>query len=126
MKKAILLISHGSYSKSAFKEVVRLAKELKRRSRAAIFEYAFLEISHPNIPHGIKNCIDKGATEITIVLNFLNSGIHVARDIPHLVKLAKTAHPEVSFKIAGPIGQHKQIPELFLTQIHQPRSLKKI
>lgn len=112
--KAVLLISHGSRSSKTKQEVVRLIKRLKPLSGVEIFEYAFLEIESPSIPEGIDTCVHQGAMEVTILLNFLNSGRHVDEDIPRILKEVKQKHPNVKFRITSPIGQHPKIDELFV------------
>lgn len=112
--KAILLITHGSRSIQSRDEVIALAAVLKERSQAKIVEYCFLEVDKPSIPEGIEACIKKDATHVTILFNFLNSGNHVLQDIPAFIEEAKKKHPNVTFKITSPIGQHPQIPDLFL------------
>ena len=112
--KAALLISHGSHSPKTKKEIEQLVPDLKSRSGLTIFEYAFLEIEKPGIPEGIAQCIRLGASHITILLNFLNSGKHVDEDIPRIIKEAKAKYPHISFEITQPIGQHPRIKELFL------------
>ena len=115
--KAVLVISHGSRSGKTVAEVRALTKELKSRSGLAIIDYAFLEIVSPSIPEGIKNCVEKGANDITILLNFLNAGKHVDEDIPRIVKEARNHYPHVTIKLTKPIGQHKEIADLFLDLI---------
>ena len=112
--KAVLLISHGSHSPKTKHEVVALIKRLKPLSRVEIFECAFLEIESPSIPEGIDLCVGQGVTDLTILLNFLNSGRHVDEDIPRIVGEAKGKYPNVKFCITPPIGQHSRIDELFL------------
>ena len=55
MKKAVLLISHGSQSPKTKQEVQLLLKRLKPLSDFEIFECAFLEIEKPSIPEGIRS-----------------------------------------------------------------------
>jgi len=115
--KAVLLISHGSSSSKTKEEVVQLVDKLKEQSNIPIFEYAFLEIESPSIPEGIDLCMQKGAKEITILLNFLNSGKHVDEDIPEIIKTAREKYPEVTMQITHPVGQHARIVELFKEMI---------
>ncbi len=112
--RAALLISHGSHSPKAKKEIIHLLQEIKARSGFEILEYAFLEIAKPTILQGIDRCVRQGADTITILLNFLNSGKHVDQDIPKLIKEARARYPDVNFRITPPIGQHRKIRELFL------------
>jgi len=131
--KAVLLISHGSHSPKTKDEVIALIKRLidlctttnigkekvgKPLSRVEIFEYAFLEIESPSIPDGIDRCVGQGATDLTILLNFLNSGRHVNEDIPRIVSEAKQKYPDVKFRITPPVGQHPKIDELFVELIN--------
>ncbi len=113
MKKAFLVISHGSHSPKLLEEIKILVQALNGMIKYPIGEYAFLEITQPDIPTGIKNCVDQGADEIRILLNFLNSGRHVNQDIPRIVESAQKNYPQVKITISTPVGQHKQIPHLF-------------
>lgn len=117
MKKAVLFISHGSRFPKAKEEISSFVEELKRRSDISIFEYAFLDIEHPTIPEGIDRCVEKGATEVIVLLNFLNTGKHVDEDIPALVNDARTKYPGVTFRITEPVGQHDEIVGIFLDMI---------
>lgn len=119
MKKAVLLISHGSHSPIAKMEIAELAKVLKERSGISIFIYAFLDVNHPTIPEGIKQCVDKGAEEIIVLYNFLNSGKHVLDDISSLIREAERKYPQVVFRITPPIGQHPRIPDLFMETLRK-------
>ena len=115
--KAVILVSHGSHSPKAKKEIEHLVKSLKEKSKISVFEFAFLEIERPTIPEGIALCVQKGAGEVIILLNFLNSGRHVDLDIPSIVEQAKTKYPTVRFRITKPVGQHEGIVKLFLDMI---------
>ena len=116
--KSVLIVSHGSHNPKTKKEVEWLLYQLRQKSHIPIFEYAFLEIEHPLIPEGIEKCIAQGATEVVILLNFLNSGRHVEDDIPRIVAESKAKYPKVKFEITIPVGQHKEIADLFLDLIN--------
>jgi len=111
---SVLLISHGSRSSKSKEEVRTLVKYLKERTGVPVFEYAFLEIESPGIPEGIDRCVAQGATKVTVLLNFLNSGRHVNNDIPDIVAAAARKYPQVHFSISAPVGQHGRIAELFI------------
>ncbi len=115
--KAILLVSHGSQSKKTKEEVSRLIVRLQGKTAVKIIKYAFLEIESPSIPDGIRECIEQGADEIVVLLNFLNSGKHVDIDIPRIIQEAKTKYPHVRFLTTKAVGQHDRIIELFLDMI---------
>ena len=112
--KAVLLVSHGSRSAKTKTDVAALVQQLKQETGIAIFEYAFLEIEPPDISQGLDLCISKGASSVTVLLNFLNSGRHVDADIPEIVRQASQKYPQVKFSITSPVGQHPQIAGLFI------------
>ena len=115
--KAVLFISHGSRLPKTEDEIRAFVEELKKKTGISVFEYAFLDIMHPSIPEGIDVCVEKGATQIIVLLNFLNAGRHVDEDIPCIVDEARIRHPKVTFHITQPIGQHEKIIDLFLDMI---------
>lgn len=117
--KAVLLVSHGAYSSKSTQEVASLTVQLKSISGIEIFNYAFLEIEKPTIPEGIDLCIKQGATEVLVLLNFLNTGRHVASDIPSIVQSAQIKHPSVKISVSSPVGQHPQIKNLFIDLINR-------
>ena len=117
--KAVLLISHGSRFLQAEQEAKGFVEQLKQQGDISIAEYAFLEIGHPSIPEGIDICVEKGATEIIILLNFLNAGKHVDEDIPQIIDQARAKYPQITFCVTQPIGQHDQLIELFLNMINK-------
>ena len=112
--KSVLFVSHGSRFSATKEEVISLVKQLKIKSKISVFEYAFLEIESPCIPDGIELCVKQGASDITILLNFLNSGRHVDEDIPRIINEAKLKYPGVKFRITSPVGQHPKIDEVFV------------
>ena len=111
--KAVLLVSHGSHSPKTKKEVSVLVEQLKMNTDARIFEYAFLEIESPSIPEGIDICVQKGACEVLVLLNFLNSGRHIDEDIPKIILAAKIKYPKVQLQMSPPVGQHEKIKDIF-------------
>ncbi|MDH3343089.1 MAG: CbiX/SirB N-terminal domain-containing protein [Gammaproteobacteria bacterium] len=85
---ALLLVAHGSRREQSNEEVRQLAKKLSTRcgDDYPIIHAAFLELSDPLIPDGLQKCIDEGASKITVLPYFLNTGRHVAEDIPGIVE----------------------------------------
>lgn len=112
--KAILLISHGSRSAKTKEEIELLVAKIKARSKLKIVRYAFLELEKPTIPEGIKQCIDDGASEVLLLMNFLNAGRHTDEDIPAIMNEEKKKYPKIKIRMSKPVGQHQGIVDLFL------------
>ena len=116
--KAVLLVSHGSRSPKTKEEISVLVNILRQRLPEAIVEFAFLEIESPGISEGIDRCVSQGATQVVVTLNFLNAGRHVNEDIPAIVLASIKKYPQIKFVITKSIGQHAQIPNLFIDLIN--------
>jgi sirohydrochlorin ferrochelatase len=116
--KAILLVSHGSRSPKTKEEISVLVNILRQHFPQDIVDFAFLEIEGPDIPEGIKRCVAQGATDIVVTLNFLNAGRHINEDIPAIVLAAQKKYPRIKLTVSKPIGQHPQIPNLFVDIIN--------
>ncbi len=112
--RALLLVSHGSRHPEARKEIEALAATLKQKSGAPIVQCAFLDVELPRIGDGIEECVRFGATEIVVLMNFMNSGNHVVKDVPAIVKDAQAKHPEVAVRMTPHVGSHPKIADLFL------------
>lgn len=104
--KALLLVAHGSRRHASNDEVHALAELLKSRCQTdySLVKAAFLELAEPSIPQGIQQCIDAGATAITILPYFLNSGRHVTEDIPEEIAKGREYAPEVEIQLMPHIG----------------------
>ena len=117
--KSVLIVSHGSRLAKTKEEVLLLIGKLKVLHAADIIEFAFLELESPSILEGIELCVKQGASSVLIALNFLNAGLHVDDDIPTIVAESARKNPSIRFTITKPIGQHEQIPNLFLDLINR-------
>ena len=114
--KAILLVAHGSKRAESNEEVINLARDLECAPsiNAGFVHAAFLDIATPSIPDGIRECVNQGATSITIIPYFLNSGRHVTIDIPNVVNKTKEEIPDVRIRIAPHIGESGLIKDLLI------------
>lgn len=117
--KAVLLISHGSKAPQTTQEIKELEKRLKERLEAPLLKAAFLEINEPDIPTGLETLIKEGATEIVVLLNFLNTGKHAGIQIPRMIDEAKGRYPEVQIKMTPCIGSHKKMLELYAEMVEE-------
>ncbi len=114
---AVILVSHGSRMAKTKQEVYELIEKLKSLLVFDFIECAFLEIETPSIADAITLCVQKGAGKIIILLNFLNAGRHVDTDIPYILDQARKKFPHVEIHMTKPIGQHPEIPQLFVKML---------
>lgn len=107
MKRALLVVAHGSRRTESNDEVRRLTDVLRgvMGDEYQRVECAFLELAQPPIPQGIDACVAEGAGEVVVLPYFLSAGRHVSEDIPEIVATSQVRHPAVSFRIAPYLGQ---------------------
>ena len=113
---ALLLIAHGSRRQQSNDEVTALAGRLRDACSTdyQIVHAGFLELATPSIPDGISACVDDGASRITVLPYFLNSGRHVVEDIPEIVAEAKTRHPDIDVVVAPHLGASSLMVDLLI------------
>lgn len=111
--KSLLLVAHGSRREQSNEEVRLLADKLKSRcgEQFPIIHAGFLELADPLIPDGLQKCIDDGASHITVLPYFLNTGRHVAEDIPGIVEGFKQ-NTSVDINIATHLGASEMMLDL--------------
>ena len=111
---ALLVVSHGSRRHQSNEEVSLLCDCLKQQMSGQfdLVHPAFLEIAAPSIPQGIQQCVDLGATAITVLPYFLAAGRHVSEDIPCIVDSARKDFPDIDFTVTPHVGAFTAMPQL--------------
>jgi len=117
MKRAILLVDHGSRRAEANALLEEIAAQIRERAAGSIVEVAHLEIAEPGIAQGIEACVKKGATRIVVHPFFLGPGRHTSEDIPAQVERAARRHPNVRIRISEPLGNHAALIDVVLDRV---------
>ena len=117
MKRAILLVDHGSRRAEANELLEQVAAQIRKRAPDSIVEVAHLEIAQPSIGEGIETCARKGATRIVVHPFFLGPGRHTSEDIPAQVERAARKHPNVQIRISEPLGNHAALIDVILDRV---------
>jgi sirohydrochlorin ferrochelatase len=113
MKKAIIILGHGSRGGGDNTALKRIAEELQRSSDE-IIEYAYLQYGQPTADAALDRCITHGAKEIVIVPFFMQAGAHVTRDIPDFVDKARAQHPECDIRSTDYVGAHPSMAQIVM------------
>lgn len=117
MKRAILLVDHGSRRAEANAQLEAVADRVRTRAAGTIVEVAHLEIAEPSIGQGIEACVEQGATRIVVHPFFLAPGRHTSDDIPAQVARAVRSHPNVQIRISEPLGDHAALIDVILERV---------
>lgn len=107
--KAILYIGHGTRSKEGAEEARSFIHRVMERINVEIQEICFLELTKPGIEEGFLHCVDRGATEITVVPLFLLAAGHIKEDIPQALSSLSERYPTINVKIRDPFGVQGRI-----------------
>ncbi len=115
---ALIILAHGSRRQESNLEIKTLTEKVKKivGDEYELIEYAYLELAEPSLLQSIDTTINNGASNITILPYFLNSGTHVKRDIPAMVQTAEEKYLNCKFKISTCVGMSEDMPELILQQ----------
>ncbi|CAA6816435.1 MAG: Sirohydrochlorin ferrochelatase family protein [uncultured Campylobacterales bacterium] len=111
--KSLIIIAHGSKLSTSNQEIIDLSINISKNSDLNI-EYAFLEFAQPNLIQSITNCINKGATEISVFPYFLARGKHVKFDIPDIIKEQSKVNPDIKISLMEHFGKLQGIEKLIL------------
>ncbi|MEH6936268.1 sirohydrochlorin chelatase [Bacillus sp. JJ664] len=116
---AILYICHGSRVQSAVHSAINFVKKVQKQIECQIQEISFIELAEPSIYEGLHNCIQQGATSITVLPVLLLSANHAKIDIPNEIAAFQKRFPQVSITIGKPIGVHQSMIELVKKRIQE-------
>jgi sirohydrochlorin ferrochelatase len=117
VKRAILLIDHGSRRPEANAQLDELAEALRQRIPERIIAVAHLDVVEPDIAAGIANCAAQGAEEIIVHPYFLSPGLHTTQDIPAQVTSAAERYPKIQVRITEPLGGHTALLDIVLDRV---------
>jgi sirohydrochlorin ferrochelatase len=117
MRRALLIVDHGSRSEEAnaqLREVARLVEqELAARGDVeTVVAVAHLEIGTPSIPEAIETLAARGIDEIFVHPYFLAPGRHVRIDVPREAQRAAASHPGLRIRVSQALGPHVLLAKL--------------
>lgn len=104
MKKAMLVMVHGSPRPVANNDMFAVVDVVRERGTFPIVEVGFMEVNEPTIPEAIARCVEQGAEHVIAVPYFLHTGNHVTDDLPTLLEEAQTTYPHVRFLMGDYLG----------------------
>jgi sirohydrochlorin ferrochelatase len=119
VKRAILIVDHGSRLPEATAQLLELADAVQSRVPERIVAVAHLDVAKPDIADGIAGLAEKGADEIVVHPYFLSSGLHTRKDIPEEVACAAQHYPKIEIRITEPLGGHAALLEAVLDRVNE-------
>jgi sirohydrochlorin ferrochelatase len=113
--KGILIVDHGSQKREANEMLHDMAELIQTMAGSdVVVRYAHMELAEPTIAAGFADCVEGGATDITVFPYMLSPGRHSTSDIPRMVAAVAHAYPNVSFSVTPAFGLHEKLAEVVL------------
>jgi sirohydrochlorin ferrochelatase len=113
--KGILVVDHGSVRAEANDMLRCMANLLQTMAGPdVIVSYAHMDLAQPDIRRGFTDCVEKGATDVTVFPYMLSPGRHSTTDIPRMVADAAKTFSHVIFNVTPAFGVHEKLAELIL------------
>ena len=110
-KHALVLFAHGARDPRWAEPFQRLQVLVQKQSPELKVALGFLELMSPRLPELAAELADAGVTDVTIVPVFLGQGGHVLRDLPILLQDLQTSHPQMTFRVAGAVGEDASVQD---------------
>lgn len=117
MKRAVLVIGHGTRERAGAEEFSAFAAALAPRWPDRIVAPCFLELADPPIIPALDTLITDGVTDVTVAPAFLLGAGHVKNDIPAALDAVRLAHPKVTVRCGAPLGVEPRLLRVLDTRI---------
>ena len=122
MKRAVVLVGHGSKLQGSDEALNRVLASLRKKEPETFFQAAFLDVQPPCIPEGIEFCIKQGAEEVIVIPYFVQAGKHVVQDIPRIVSEAQVKYPNKIIRLGEYIGFDERVVSIISDRVQEARA----
>ncbi len=109
MTTAIILFAHGARDPEWAGPLRRVQAAIRQQAGNTPVELAFLEFMAPTLAACAATLVADGASNILVVPMFIAQGGHLKRDVPEMMALLRSTHPEARFSLAGAIGENEAV-----------------
>lgn len=103
--RALVLFAHGARSASWAAPFEQLRDMVAARAVDVDVSLAFLELMVPRLSEQVAALAAQGIEDVTVVPVFLGQGGHVLRDLPLILDEMRLAHPGVTIRAVGAVGE---------------------
>lgn len=109
MITALILFAHGARDPEWADSMRRVQAVIRQRLPDTSVELAFLEFMAPTLPECAESLVQGGADKIVVVPMFIARGGHLKQEVPEMLEMLRSTHPEVEFSLAGAIGENETV-----------------
>ncbi len=120
----VILVDHGSKFPAANAMLVDVAADFRAATGVPVVEVAHMEITEPTLAQAFARCVERGAKRVVVMPYFLAPGRHSTSDIPRMTAEAAAQFPDVSYRVAQPLGVDRRISEIMAGRIAEALAQK--
>lgn len=122
MKRAIIIVDHGSKREAANRMLEDMADLLRKQTSDRVYA-AHMDLAAPSVEEAFDMAVADGADFVFIFPYFLSPGRHSREDIPWMCAEAARKHPHVTWHCSGPVGLDPVMADLILGRVKRCQEL---
>ena len=126
VKRAVILLGHGSRAASAADDMEKVACRLRERLGYEIIATCQMSGNGDLFPQIFDRCVKKGATFILVLPYFLHKGVHLLQDIPEIMRAKAAAFPGVTVVLGKNLGFDECLVDLVIKRLEESWDLPDI
>ncbi|RJQ24635.1 MAG: cobalamin biosynthesis protein CbiX [Peptococcaceae bacterium] len=123
MKTGIVVLGHGSRSSvgEANQAILDIAAQVRKMLGATVLEVAFMNRKSlkQSLIDAIGKVVEQGVDRIVIAPLFITRGMHMVKDIPEEIEMAKEKYKNVEFIFAGHMGPDYRIAQIVTERVRE-------
>lgn len=112
MKKAVLLVGHGSRRDEANKALDKLCSMVGEGRSGITITRAYLQFAAPDLPAALKELAAAGVEEVAVLPVFLYEGVHIHEDIPEILAEEAAKYPQMRLVQAPVLGIDRRMVDI--------------
>lgn len=119
MKKAVILLGHGSIREPANVEVRVMWKMMQEQLPELDIRGSFVEVAEPTLEQTIDQAVSEGIERIVIVPMFLTRGNHLSNGIPRILEGVRQKYPEIQIDLTQHLGVDPLLAEIIKNRLRE-------
>ena len=108
-QRSLVLFAHGAREPRWAEPFQRLQQLVQAQLPDVAVSLAFLELMEPRLPTLVRQLVQEGSREVTVVPVFFGQGGHVLRDLPVMIDQLRQDYPGVAIKAAAAVGEDAEV-----------------
>ena len=119
MKKAVVLLGHGSIRESANVEVRAMWAMMQAQLPDLDIRGSFVEVAEPALEQVIEQLANEEVEQIVIVPMFLTRGNHLSNGIPRILDAMTEKYPNIKIDLTQHLGADPLLAEIIKNRLRE-------